>query len=95
MLTKDGKQIAEKLLSFINASDTQFHAVYEASKRLLSAGFTQLSERQPWQIKPGGKASLAAFCTVLCCDQRCSLAVLERRRISTLSMTSEVEMCGW
>lgn len=49
------RQIAEKLLAFINASDTQFHAVFEASKKLVSAGFTQLSERQPWKIEAGGK----------------------------------------
>ena len=50
------RQIAERLLAFINASHTQFHAVAEASKRLLAAGFTQLSERQPWAgLQPGGR----------------------------------------
>lgn len=37
------------------APEPQFHAVWEASKRLVSAGFTQLSERQPWSLKPGGR----------------------------------------
>ena len=57
MVGKDlgGRQVAERLLAFINASDTQFHAVFEASKRLLGAGFTQLSERQPWKLEKGGK----------------------------------------
>ncbi len=57
MVGKDlgGRQVAERLLAFINASDTQFHAAFEASKRLLGAGFTQLSERQPWQLEKGGK----------------------------------------
>lgn len=62
------RQIAERLLAFINAADTQFHAVSEATKRLVQAGFTHLSERQPWDLQAGGKyfftrnsSSLVAF----------------------------------
>ncbi|KAG2490499.1 hypothetical protein HYH03_011122 [Edaphochlamys debaryana] len=50
-----GKEHAEKLLSFINYAWTPFHAVEEASKRLVAAGFTPISEREPWSVKPGGR----------------------------------------
>lgn len=43
-----GKEVAEKLVSFINYSWTPFHAVEEASRRLIAVGFTPISEREPW-----------------------------------------------
>lgn len=62
-------EIAERLLAFMNASHTQFHAVAEAAKRLDDAGFQQLKEREAWDdIRPGGlyyftrnDSSLVAF----------------------------------
>eukprot|EP00271_Cylindrocystis_brebissonii_P006807 TRINITY_DN19633_c0_g2_i1.p1 TRINITY_DN19633_c0_g2~~TRINITY_DN19633_c0_g2_i1.p1 ORF type:complete len:579 (+),score=106.41 TRINITY_DN19633_c0_g2_i1:211-1737(+) len=47
--------VAEELLEFINASWTPFHAVHEAKKRLLKAGFSSLSERDTWHLEAGGK----------------------------------------
>jgi aspartyl aminopeptidase len=47
---------AADLVSFINASPSPFHAVAEAERRLTSAGFTRLSERDAkWAVAPGGK----------------------------------------
>lgn len=50
------REIASDLLDFINASDTQFHAVAQARTRLDAAGFEHLRERQSWDVlRPGGK----------------------------------------
>ncbi len=35
----------------MNYAWTPYHAVEEASRRLLAAGFQHLSEKQPWNIK--------------------------------------------
>ncbi len=43
-----GKEHAEKLLDFINYAWTPFHAVEEAARRLMAAGFTPISERESW-----------------------------------------------
>ncbi|GLI59309.1 hypothetical protein VaNZ11_001163 [Volvox africanus] len=50
-----GQEHAEKLLSFINYAWTPFHAVEEAARRLVAAGFTPISEREPWSVQPGGR----------------------------------------
>lgn len=42
-------------LDFINTAWTQFHAVEEAAKVLIKAGFTHLSENASWDIKPSGR----------------------------------------
>lgn len=48
---------ALRLIDFINASPTPFHAVHEAVVRLEKSGFSRLSERDSWTNKliPGGK----------------------------------------
>mmetsp|Transcript_37294 Transcript_37294/g.117346 ORF Transcript_37294/g.117346 Transcript_37294/m.117346 type:complete len:583 (-) Transcript_37294:67-1815(-) len=46
---------ARDMLEFINKSWTAFHATEEAKKMLDAAGYVQLSERDEWDIKPGGK----------------------------------------
>ncbi|KXZ46097.1 hypothetical protein GPECTOR_47g374 [Gonium pectorale] len=48
---------AEALVSFLNAAWTPYHAVEEASRRLLDAGFQHLQERDAWDaaLEPGGK----------------------------------------
>ncbi|MEM7244736.1 MAG: M18 family aminopeptidase [Acidobacteriota bacterium] len=43
------------LLSFIEASPTPHHCVAEARRRLESAGFTALDERERFELKPGGR----------------------------------------
>ncbi|KAK4179608.1 putative aspartyl aminopeptidase [Triangularia setosa] len=65
---------AHEFLDFVNASPTPYHAVQTASALLTQAGFTRISERDPWSsspntaILPGGKyfltrnaSSLIAF----------------------------------
>lgn len=59
---------ARSLLSFIAASPSPHHAVQQARSRLLSRGFSELSEADAWQLAPGsrhfvcrGGTSLAAF----------------------------------
>ncbi|PNH02402.1 putative aspartyl aminopeptidase [Tetrabaena socialis] len=54
-LHERGKERSEKLLEFINYSWTPFHAVEEASRRLVAAGFTPIAEREQWSVKPGGR----------------------------------------
>lgn len=56
------------LLAFLKASPTPFHTVQNMATELNRAGFTELREKDAWQIKSGGKyfvvrndASLIAF----------------------------------
>lgn len=44
-----------ELLDFIDASPSCYHAVQGLANRLMAAGFTELSEAQPWQLVPGGR----------------------------------------
>ncbi|WP_442852232.1 M18 family aminopeptidase [Butyrivibrio sp. WCD3002] len=43
------------LADFIEGSPTAFHAVLKIKERLLSEGFTELSEKEVWKLKKGGK----------------------------------------
>jgi len=45
----------QKMLDFINASPTAFHAVDEIVKILENNGFEKLSEQGKWDVKPNGK----------------------------------------
>ena len=45
----------QDLLAYLQASPTPFHATSNLAERLLSAGFTELDERQAWSLKPNGK----------------------------------------
>ncbi len=56
------------LLRFLDRSPTPYHAVEECVRRLSSAGFRPLDEREIWHLEPGalhyvvrGQSSLAAF----------------------------------
>lgn len=51
----DAHTVATELVTFLNASPTPFHAVYEAKSLLKTAGFLPLSERDDWHLLPGGK----------------------------------------
>ena len=54
----DDATLPQQFLDFMNESWTAFHAVATARKMLLAAGFTELSERDPWtkdRIAPGGR----------------------------------------
>ena len=55
-------------IEFLNASPSCYHAAENTAKALQEAGYTRLSEQEPWKIVPGGKyfvlrggASLIAF----------------------------------
>lgn len=47
--------MAADLVEFLNSSPTAFHAVDEAKKRLRSAGYEQVSEREDWSLEAGKK----------------------------------------
>ena len=45
----------EKLISFLDASPSVYHAVDNIAKTLENAGYTRLSEGEAWTLIPGGK----------------------------------------
>ncbi len=49
------EQINRKLLDFIAASPTAWHAVENLSLRLRAEGYRELYEQAPWKALPGGK----------------------------------------
>ncbi len=46
-------ETVQRLLSFIEKSPTSFHAVEEAARALRAAGFSELQERNTWDLTPG------------------------------------------
>ncbi|MBN8615602.1 MAG: M18 family aminopeptidase [Deltaproteobacteria bacterium] len=46
---------ADDLLAFLRASPTPWHAVTETVRRLVAAGYRELSEGDAWRIAPGDK----------------------------------------
>ncbi len=57
-----------RLLDFLNASPTPYHAVATVRSRLFESRFEELQERDAWQLQPGGRyfftrrdASIIAF----------------------------------
>ncbi|EDO48999.1 predicted protein [Nematostella vectensis] len=46
---------AKKFIEFVNNGPSPFHVVNECRKRLLTAGFQELSERDHWDVKPLNK----------------------------------------
>jgi aspartyl aminopeptidase len=50
----EAKAKAVDMLEFINAAWTPYHAVEEASRRLMKAGFQHIAEKDAWKLKPGG-----------------------------------------
>ncbi|KAF7833954.1 putative aspartyl aminopeptidase [Senna tora] len=53
MAKEESYSVVSDLISFLNASPTAFHAVDEAKKRLQSAGYELLSERDVWKLEAG------------------------------------------
>lgn len=49
----EAKAKAVDMLDFINASWTPYHAVAEASTRLMKAGFQHIAEKDAWKLNPG------------------------------------------
>ena len=46
---------AKELLHFIKNSPTCYHVTENIRQKLLSEGYHELSEREKWNVKPGGK----------------------------------------
>ena len=64
----DARTAADAMLAFIGKSPTPWHAVATAKTTLLAAGFSELRERDSWNVQAGGKyllvrddSSLIAF----------------------------------
>lgn len=62
-----------ELMEFLDSSLTSYHAVRNVRSMLLRGGFTELSEREVWQLEAGGKyfvvrndSSMMAFCIPAC-----------------------------
>ncbi len=55
--SRDKETKINEFLEFINESWTAFHAVAEAKRRLISAGFEELNERDAYETKlrPNGR----------------------------------------
>ena len=49
------EQTVKKLIDFIEASPSQFHAIENQKQRLLQEGYTQLFESKAWELEAGGK----------------------------------------
>ena len=47
--------VNEKLLAFLAASPTAYHACANLAARLQEAGYTELLEQDDWQMEPGGR----------------------------------------
>ncbi|CAN6578543.1 unnamed protein product [Malus baccata var. baccata] len=55
MAKQEPNSVVSDLIGFLNAAPTAFHAVDEAKKRLRSAGYEQVSEREDWKLEAGKK----------------------------------------
>jgi aspartyl aminopeptidase len=53
--TSDERAAAERMLRFIDASPSPFHACEEASRQLADAGFRRVDEASAWDDGPGGR----------------------------------------
>ena len=47
--------LTQEFLSFVRRSPTAFHAADVLCQALDEAGFTRLSEQEPWRLSPGGR----------------------------------------
>lgn len=51
---KDSRETAEEMIRFLEDSPTSFHGVANVKKMLGEAGFTELHEKEKWELVPGG-----------------------------------------
>ena len=49
------QEITRRLLAFLDASPSCYHAAEQIARRLEGAGFLHLWEGQPWELAPGGR----------------------------------------
>lgn len=68
-----GENHIKELMAFLDDSLTSYHAVYNIRKELLQEGFAELSEKEVWTLKEGGRyfvvrndSSVAAFRVPAC-----------------------------
>ncbi|XXZ17083.1 M18 family aminopeptidase [Sorangium sp. So ce315] len=54
-LREHGVAAARDLCAFIDRAPTPFHAVREVASRLAAAGFSELGERDAWELAPGDR----------------------------------------
>ena len=50
-----GRELSRELLTFLHKSPSSFHAVYNLGQMLEEDGYTELFEKDIWDIKPEGK----------------------------------------
>ena len=62
------QEVTRRLLDFLDASPSCYHAVDNLTRRLEAEGYERLREAEPWTLRTGGKyyvvrgdSSLAAF----------------------------------
>lgn len=58
--------LAGDMLDFINQAWTPYHAVEEASKRLVAAGFQHINEKLEWDVQAGGRQVACIFGPGMC-----------------------------
>ena len=54
-MTDTSLETTRRLLDYVDASPTPFHAVSESVRQLEAAGFTSLAEEDRWSLSAGGK----------------------------------------
>ena len=54
-LRRKGTAAAKRMLKFIDASPTPYHAAANIAAQLKEDGFEQLQERDAWTLKPGDR----------------------------------------
>lgn len=54
-MSLEGRDFGKDFIDFLNEACTAFHAVEACRKRLLAAGFVELSEAAAWPLARGGK----------------------------------------
>ena len=61
VITKKQREAAQALIDQIEQSTSPFQTVEYAKRELEAAGFTALSLREKWEIKPGGRYYVPAY----------------------------------
>ncbi|KFG40074.1 aspartyl aminopeptidase, partial [Toxoplasma gondii TgCatPRC2] len=54
-LLEGGRRYGANFLSFVNETGSPYHSVLAVQQRLIACGFSQLDERDKWDLRLGGK----------------------------------------